>query len=68
MYILNFVEISDEYTPPRVKSNNVRLTLFPFFLLGEAIIWLNSEPANSIKIFDDLARMFFIWIFFHPIK
>ncbi|XP_070017086.1 uncharacterized protein LOC142172439 [Nicotiana tabacum] len=36
----------------------VRLTLFPFSLLGEAKRWLKAEPANSITSWDDLARKF----------
>ncbi|XP_070024997.1 uncharacterized protein [Nicotiana sylvestris] len=43
-----------------------RLTLFPFSLIGEAKEWLNKEPANSIRTWDDLARKFLIMFF--PIK
>ncbi|KAK4718109.1 hypothetical protein R3W88_016447 [Solanum pinnatisectum] len=63
VHIHNFLEISDTYTPAGVNVDYVRLTLFPFSLLGEAKRWLNSEPANSITSWDDLARKFLI-IFF----
>nr|XP_009624320.1 uncharacterized protein LOC104115401 [Nicotiana tomentosiformis] len=36
----------------------VRLTLFPFSLLGEAKRWLKAEPANSITSWNDLSRKF----------
>jgi len=63
VHIQNFLEISDTYTPMGVNSDYVRLTLFPFSLLGEAKRWLNSEPANSITTWDDLARKFLIRFF-----
>ncbi|XP_070019870.1 uncharacterized protein [Nicotiana sylvestris] len=40
-----------------------RLTLFPFSLIGEAKDWLDKEPANSIRTWDDLARQFLIKFF-----
>ncbi|KAK4716168.1 hypothetical protein R3W88_014506 [Solanum pinnatisectum] len=63
VYIQNFLEINDTYTPTGVNSDYVRLTLFPFSLLGEAKRWLNSEPENSITTWDDLARKFLIRFF-----
>ncbi|KAH0696197.1 hypothetical protein KY289_013679 [Solanum tuberosum] len=54
---------SDTYTPTGVNSDYVRLTLFPFSLLGEAKRWLNSEPANYITTWDDLAQKFLIRFF-----
>ncbi|XP_075081450.1 uncharacterized protein LOC142166333 [Nicotiana tabacum] len=57
-HILNFLEISDTYITNRVTPDYVRLTLFPFSLLGEAKRWLKAEPANSITSWNDLARKF----------
>ncbi|XP_059290555.1 uncharacterized protein LOC132044083 [Lycium ferocissimum] len=42
----------------RVTKEYVRLTLFPFSLLGNASNWLLAEPANSITSWDDLATKF----------
>ncbi|XP_019267191.1 PREDICTED: uncharacterized protein LOC109244537 [Nicotiana attenuata] len=53
-HIQNFLEITDTYNYPNVSKDYVRLTLFPFSLLGEAKEWLNKEPANSIRTWDDL--------------
>jgi len=63
VYIQNFLEINNTYTSTGVNSDYVRLTLFLFSLLGEAKMWLNSEPANSITSWDDLARKFLIRFF-----
>lgn len=63
VHIQNFLKISDTYTPAGVNVDYVRLTLFPFSLLGEAKRWLNSESANSITFWDDLAQKFLIRFF-----
>nr|XP_016453011.1 PREDICTED: beta-D-glucosyl crocetin beta-1,6-glucosyltransferase-like [Nicotiana tabacum] len=42
----------------QVTPNYVRLTLFPFSLLGKAKRWLKAEPTNSITSWNDLARKF----------
>ncbi|XP_019260491.1 PREDICTED: uncharacterized protein LOC109238476 [Nicotiana attenuata] len=55
-HILNFLEISDTYITNGVTPNYVRLTLFPFSLLGEAKRWLKAEPANSITSWNDLGH------------
>ncbi|XP_075100128.1 uncharacterized protein LOC142176414 [Nicotiana tabacum] len=57
-HILNFLEISDTYITNGVTPDNVRLTLFPFSLLGEAKRCLKAEPANSIISWNDLTRKF----------
>lgn len=36
----------------------VRLTLFPYSLLGDTRRWLDSEPPNSITTWDDLSKKF----------
>jgi len=63
VHIQNFLEISDTYTPAGVNVDYVRLTLFPFSLLGEAKRWFNFEPSNSITSWDDLAQKFLIRFF-----
>ncbi|XP_070014908.1 uncharacterized protein [Nicotiana sylvestris] len=57
-HMLNFLEISDTYITNGITPDYVRLTLFPFSLLGEAKRWLKVEPANSITTWNDLARKF----------
>ncbi|XP_070029637.1 uncharacterized protein [Nicotiana sylvestris] len=62
-HIQNFLEITDTYNYLNVSKDYVRLTLFPFSLIGEAKEWLNKEPANSIRTWADLARKFLIKFF-----
>ncbi|XP_070022719.1 uncharacterized protein [Nicotiana sylvestris] len=57
-HILNFLEINDTYITNGDTPNYMRLTLFPFSLLGEAKRWLKAEPTNSITTWNDLARKF----------
>ncbi|XP_070002544.1 uncharacterized protein [Nicotiana sylvestris] len=57
-HILNFLEISDTYITNGVTRDYVRLTIFPFSLLGEAKRWLKAEPTNTITSWNDLARKF----------
>ncbi|XP_019248701.1 PREDICTED: uncharacterized protein LOC109227967 [Nicotiana attenuata] len=64
-HIQNFLKITNTYNYPNVSKDYVRLTLFPFSVLGEAKEWLNKEPANSIRTWDDLARKFLIKFFPH---
>ncbi|XP_015162332.1 uncharacterized protein [Solanum tuberosum] len=63
IHIQKFPEINDTYTPAEVNVDYVRLTLFPFFLLGETKRWLNSELANSFTTWNDLAQKFLIQFF-----
>ncbi|XP_055803721.1 uncharacterized protein LOC129872830 [Solanum dulcamara] len=60
VHIQNFLEISDTYTPIGVSPDYVRLTSFPFSLIGEAKRWLKSKPPNSITLWNDLSRKFLI--------
>ncbi|KAK4717940.1 hypothetical protein R3W88_016278 [Solanum pinnatisectum] len=53
-----FIEITNTYIPIGVSSDYVRLTLFPYSLLGAVRHWLDSEPPNSITTWDDLAKKF----------
>ncbi|XP_060182500.1 uncharacterized protein LOC132612197 [Lycium barbarum] len=57
-HIHTFLQIVDTFATGRVTKEYVRLTLFPFSLLGNASNWLLAEPANSITTWDDLATKF----------
>ena len=58
MHLRTFIEITNTYIPIGVSSDYVRLTLFPYSLLGAARRWLDFEPPNSITTWDDLAKKF----------
>ncbi|XP_060180210.1 uncharacterized protein LOC132609991 [Lycium barbarum] len=57
-HIHTFLQIVDTFATGRVTKEYVRLTLFPFSLLGNASNWLLAEPASSITTWDDLATKF----------
>ncbi|XP_019240364.1 PREDICTED: uncharacterized protein LOC109220352 [Nicotiana attenuata] len=51
-HILNFLEISDTYITNRVTPDYVRLTLFPFSLLGEAKRWLKKAGESLYSAWE----------------
>lgn len=63
VHLQNFLEICETFSPSGVSTDNIRLTLFPFSLLGEDKKWLNIELASSITIQDDLTQKFLIQFF-----
>ncbi|KAK4737889.1 hypothetical protein R3W88_001586 [Solanum pinnatisectum] len=56
IHLRNFIAITDTYMPTGVSSDYLRLTLFPYSLLGAAKYWLDIEPPNSITTWDYVAR------------
>ncbi|XP_060202088.1 uncharacterized protein LOC132630527 [Lycium barbarum] len=66
-HIHTFLQIVDTFATGRVTKEYMRLTLFPFSLLGNVSNWLLAEPANSITTWDDLATKF-LTRFFPPAK
>ncbi|XP_049397317.1 uncharacterized protein LOC125861470 [Solanum stenotomum] len=58
IHLRTFIDITNTYIPIGVSSDYVRLTLFPYSLLGAARRWLDSEPPSSITTWDDLAKKF----------
>nr|GEW62474.1 hypothetical protein [Tanacetum cinerariifolium] len=52
---------------PEVPNTTVKLLLFPFSMEGEARIWLDKEPPQSILTWEDLVSKF-INQFFPPSK
>ncbi|XP_060178013.1 uncharacterized protein LOC132607949 [Lycium barbarum] len=66
-HIHNFLQIVDTFATRRVTKEYMRLTLFPFSLLGNSSNWLLAEPADSITTRDDLATKF-LTRFFPPAK
>nr|GFA83314.1 reverse transcriptase domain-containing protein [Tanacetum cinerariifolium] len=66
-HIHYFNKITSTMRVPNVPSSSIKLTLFPFSLKGEARIWLEKEPPQSIQTWDDLVSKF-INQFFPPSK
>ncbi|XP_073131470.1 uncharacterized protein [Henckelia pumila] len=57
-HLERFLSICDTFKVNGVISDAVRLHLFPFFLQGEAIEWLDDLPAGSITTWDQLVQTF----------
>nr|GEZ58463.1 reverse transcriptase domain-containing protein [Tanacetum cinerariifolium] len=66
-HIRYFNKITSTMRVPNVPSSSIKLMLFPFSLEGEARIWLEKEPPQSIQTWDDLVSKF-INKFFPPSK
>ncbi|XP_049347870.1 uncharacterized protein LOC125812419 [Solanum verrucosum] len=63
VHLRTFIDITNTYIPIGVSSDYVKLTLFPYSLLGAARRSLDSEPPNSITTWDDLAKKFLSQLF-----
>ena len=48
------LEIADLFTTEGVSTDQLMLRIFPISLKGAANKWLKSEPAGSIKTWEDL--------------
>nr|GEV84664.1 reverse transcriptase domain-containing protein [Tanacetum cinerariifolium] len=62
-----FNKITSMMRVSNVPNSTIKLMLFPFFLEGDARIWLEKEPPRSILTWDDLVSKF-INQFFPPSK
>nr|GFA02274.1 reverse transcriptase domain-containing protein [Tanacetum cinerariifolium] len=49
-----FNKVTSTFRHPEVPNTTVKLLLFPFSLEGEARIWLDKEPPQSILTWEDL--------------
>src|SRR3954469_18184379 len=52
LHLNNFVELCDMQKYKEVEGDVVKLNLFPFSLRGDAKIWFQSLPRNSIDSWD----------------
>ena len=50
-----------------ISQESVRLWLFPFSLIGEALKWLDELSRNFITSFEELVTAFSVW-FLPPLK
>nr|GEZ07808.1 reverse transcriptase domain-containing protein [Tanacetum cinerariifolium] len=60
-------KVTSKFRHPEVSNTTVKLLLFSFSLEGEARIWLDKEPPQSILTWGDLVSKF-INQFFPPSK
>src|SRR3954469_8255016 len=67
LHLNNFVELCDMQKYKEVEGNVVKLKLFPFSLRGDAKIWFQSLPRNSIDCWDK-CKDAFIGKYYPPAK
>ena len=57
-HLATFLEICNIVKIHQVPNEAIRLSLFPFSLVGNAKAWLNSFPQNSLNDWDDVVAKF----------
>lgn len=56
MHLDNFIGICTSYTTPGVDQEAIELRLFPFSLIGEALLWLGEcNPHTFPNIQDQIS-------------
>jgi hypothetical protein len=53
-----FVQLCQTFNMDGVTQDQMRARLFPFSLLGKALQWLYSQPAEMVQNWDTLMRAF----------
>lgn len=66
-HLQNFVEVCGPFSFKNISQESVRLSIFPFLLMGEACKWLVEFPYNSITSWEELVTAFNMR-FFPPSK
>nr|GEW91363.1 reverse transcriptase domain-containing protein [Tanacetum cinerariifolium] len=66
-HINNFKRITSTLKFRDVPNNVIKLMMFPYFLEGNARVWYDKEPPNSILTWEDLVNKF-VNQFFPPSK
>ncbi|XP_052734103.1 uncharacterized protein LOC128196651 [Vigna angularis] len=57
-HLATFIEICNTVKIHDVPDEAIRLSLFPFSLVGNAKVWLNSFPENSFTAWEDVVAKF----------
>ncbi|GKE24466.1 reverse transcriptase domain-containing protein [Tanacetum coccineum] len=58
IHIDKFLDITQHMKQNGVSDDALRLSLFPYSLMHNAIAWYNRLPRNSIHSFDNMMRKF----------
>jgi len=58
-HLATFLEICNTVKIHQVLDEAIILSLFPFSLAGNAKVWLNSFPENSLTDWEDVVAKFF---------
>nr|GEY56823.1 reverse transcriptase domain-containing protein [Tanacetum cinerariifolium] len=66
-HINNFKRITSTLKFKDVPNDVIKLMMFPYYLEGNARVWYDKEPSNSIMTWEDLVNKF-VNQFFPPSK
>jgi hypothetical protein len=58
LHLQAFIQLCQTFNMDRVTQDQMRERLFPFSLLGEALQWFHSEPAETVQNWNALMRAF----------
>jgi hypothetical protein len=56
LHIQEFVQLCQTFNMDEVTQEQMRARLFPFSLLGKALKWFYSPPAETMQNWDTLMR------------
>lgn len=59
-YLKNFVEVYAPFDIPYITKDSIRLRLFPFSLMGEAVLWLRTLPTGLSHLRSSLQMPFWV--------
>jgi hypothetical protein len=58
LHLQAFVQLCQTFNMDRVTQDQMRVRLFPFSLLGKALQWFYSQPAETVQDWNALMRSF----------
>jgi hypothetical protein len=58
LHLQAFVQLCQTFNMEGVTQDQMRTRLFPFLLLGKALQWFYSQPAETVQDWDALMRAF----------
>jgi putative heme degradation protein len=58
LHLQVFIELCQTFNMDGVTQDQMRARLFSFSLLGKALQWFYSQPAETVQNWDTLMRAF----------
>ncbi|XP_022159074.1 uncharacterized protein LOC111025516 [Momordica charantia] len=62
-HLKSFIKVANTFRLPGISDDALRLTLFLFSLLGQAIAWLNAFLSDTITTWSDMVDKFLVKYF-----
>jgi hypothetical protein len=58
LHLQAFIQLRQTFNMDGVTQDQMRARLFPFSLLGKALQWFHSQPAETVQNWNELMRAF----------